>query len=351
MRRLRFPLALALLAALGGCSLFGGEEDPVEQRREALKLPPDLSMEQRQDALRVPGETQGGAVTASGAGGTVVPQPRRVSVQRVGGDRWITVDAPPRRVWGWLGDYLEARGVAVARRQETLGILETEWLFTRKPVTRGAFAPTLPGPERATVADRYLLRVEPGRNDGTTDVFVAHRRTARQSDDGWRLLGPDPFLEAEVLRGLMVYLGVEAEDSFQRVASAQPTGEGAELGRGDDGRLRIRLPGGFFDAWRRVGLALDRAAFTVTRRERAERFVEFRYDTRARTGPEEQGFFESLAFWRDEPIPPTVERFRLSFAEAAGGEATRVTLLHANGDTVSTELSEEILGLLAEQIR
>lgn len=349
MTRLRFPLVAMLLTALGGCSLLGlGSDSPEEARIEELKVPPDLEVEERGGSLSVP---ESGTVTASGDRGPVLPQPRRVSVQRVGGDRWLSVAAGPPEVWGWLGDFLERQGVEIDRRREDLGILETEWLYTNKPLARGAFAPVLPGPEDATVADRYLLRVEPGGEVGTADVFVAHRRAARRGDDGWQLLGPDPFLEAEVLRSLLIYLGVQAEESFERVAEPAPAGPGAELIRAESGALGIVLGSTFFDAWRRVGLALDRAAFTVAARERSERYVDIRYDTRAQTGPEEAGFFESIAFWRDEPIPETVETFRLRFVEGAEDGTTRVTLTRPDGGSVPAELNEEILGLLAEQIR
>ncbi len=350
MAHRRFLWLAAGLLTLSGCGFFGGNEAPRAGSPEALKLPPELELDRGEVALSIPGREDTTA-TASGSSG-LLPEPQRVRVKRAGSDRWLLVGAEPAQVWSWLPDFLETRGVTIERKRPEAGIIETEWIYTKKPLTRGPFAPTVDSREAATAADRYLLRVEPGPQSRTAEVFVAHRRAARQGSESWRLLARDPFLESEVLRSLAVFMGVEVEDSFQRVAGAEAAGGKAELRRTDEGDLRVLVPNGFADAWRRVGLALDRAAFTVVNRDRSERYVDVRFDTREARGDEdEESFFGSLAFWRSETVPETVRRLRLSFRERGDGRATQIRLTSPDGEAVTAERREEILGVLAEQIR
>jgi outer membrane protein assembly factor BamC len=349
MPSLRLPLFLAAVAALSGCGFFGGDEAPRTGSAEALKLPPDLELERSERALTVPGDRDTTA-TASG-GGQVLPESQNFRVKRAGTDRWLQVAAPPSEVWTWLPRFLEAKGIEVERKRPGAGIVETEWVYTRKPLTRGAFAPQVGSRKDATAADRYLLRVEPGPSAGTTEVFVAHRRAARQGPESWRLLPRDPFMEAEVLRGLAVFMGAEIEKSVERIAKAEQADTGAELISTDTGETRVLVPGDFFDSWRRVGLALDRAAFTVVERNRDQRYVDVRFDTKEGADEDEEGFFDSLAFWRSEGIPETIRRLRLVFRESKDGNATEVALESPDDEAVSPERREEILAVLAEEIR
>lgn len=349
MPQLRMPLLLAATAVLGGCGFFSSPDTPEERASEALQLPPDLDLERGEDALSIPGRDDTTA-TASG-GGDLLPEPQRVRVKRAGSDRWLLVGAEPSEVWSWLPNFLTRQGVEVETKRPEAGILETEWIYTQKPLTRGPFAPGVDSRQEATAADRYLLRVEPGPQSGTSEVYVAHRRVARQGGDSWRLLQRDPFLEAEVLRSLAVFMGVEIEDSVERVAEASGAETGAELERTSGGELRVIVPNGFPDAWRRVGLAVDRAAFTVVSRDREQGYVDVRFDTREGEGDDEGGFFDSLAFWDSEDIPETVRRLRLTLREQNEGGPTQITLTSPDGDSVSRERREEILGVLAEEIR
>jgi len=353
-RRLTTTLALAIPLALSGCSLFGGGSDNTKQDQiEKLQVPPDLTLEKDSSALTIPEGEQNNKtqkpVTASGHEANVAPDIANVSVHRAGGDRWLTVDASPSKTWGWVDDYLKRQGVAIARSNAELGVIETEWLYTNQPVSGGVFAPTVSGPDKATVADRYLLRVEPGFKQGTTDVFVAQRRAARDSQGDWRLMSSDPFLEAELLRSLSVYFGANEQQSFENVATAEAAPATTSLERDKDGRLTLTIDNAFPNAWRRMGLALDRGGFTVIDRNRAKHYYAIRYDTRARVGPEKKSFFSSLAFWRDNP-PPSVKTFHIVL-EKTGSDRTRARVNTDDGKSASADLTEQILGLIQDQIR
>jgi outer membrane protein assembly factor BamC len=345
----RIPIKAAVAAVLplliAGCGVFGGDE--LEQRREAgdLRIPPDLEIVRDPLALTVP-DIEGEAEAQTPE--PVLPESPRVEVTRFGELRWITVDSPPEEVWAGLERFLDAQGVPLDTERPALGLVETEWLYTARPFGRGPFAPRVEERGAAEVADRYLIRVERGAGQGDADVFVAHRRLARDDSGDWRYVGADPFLEAELLRSLAVYFGVPPQQSVRRVAGAGNVAPAAGIERTDSGDPVLVLEQDFFDAWRRVGLALDRAAFTVSQRNRDQRYYEIRYDTQADTVRPEEGFFESLAFWRED-IPETVATYRLTFEPVE--QATRLRLVTAAGEPAPADLAEEILVLLRERLQ
>lgn len=338
--------AAVLPLVLAGCGVFGGD-DSLQEQREAgdLRIPPDLEIVRDPLALTVPEiESEAEAQTPE----PVLPQSRRVSVTRFGELRWITVDSPPEQVWEGLGEFLDAQGVPLDTERPALGLVETEWLYTAKPFGRGPFAPRVEERGAAQVADRYLIRVERGESEREADVFVAHRRLARDQQGNWRYVGADPFLEAELLRSLAIYFGVPPSESVRRVAGATGVAPTPDIERNEAGQPVLDLEQEFLNAWRRVGLALDRAAFTITQRNREQRYYQLRYDTQADSARPEEGFFESLAFWRED-IPDTVATYRLVFDDLEQG--TRLRLTTEQGEPAPDALAGEILALLRERLQ
>lgn len=327
-------LAAGLLLFVAGCSQPERLDTP-ETRDERLKVPPDLVSPETDNAVRVPAVDGGEDGGESEAGSRpVLPQTVGVEVRRDGALRWLNVAAEPRQVYRWARDYLQRLGVEVARSAPSLGVLETGWLYHGAPVTRGVFAPVVEEAEAAEVADRYILRLEPGETAGTTDVFLAHRRIQRGPDGGWRPSGPEPFLEAEFLRGFMLYLGVAEAESLQRLRASAGAGPSARLVRLASGQTGLRLDAGMESGWRRVSQALDRAGFTVVSRDSGRRQFVVRYDPQAST--------------RESDDDSRVPRYRLTLQRAGDG----VVLTAEPVDTAAGEASvaERILALIGEQL-
>lgn len=342
---LHAALAALLLTGLIGCTstheIVGGDSPG-----DRLKLPPDLSPEKSSTLMSIPGEAAAGEQKSDT--GPVLLKPDGITVHRDGRDRWLEVQAPPGKVWQWVSDFVKKNGLPVAHSDPRLGLLETDWLYSAKPLTHGVFAPAVVDRSAASVADRYLIRLEEGAQAGTTDIFIAHRRVARNDQDEWRLRGEDPFLEAEFMRALLVDLGGRRAASLQRVVQGDTTAAQPQLRRLDDKTPVLVLHDHFFEAWRRVGLALDRAGFTVVDRDRSARHYFVRYDTRAESGPKDKGFWETLAFWRND-IPDTVEKYRIDLTEDASD--TQVTVHQLGGTPADEDIAGKMLALLEEKLR
>lgn len=108
----------------------------------------------------------------------------------------------------------------------------------------------------------------------------------------------------------------------------------------------LLLPVSFYEAWRRVGLAVDRLGFTLEDRNRAAGQYFVRYDPRADKAKREKGFLESLAFWRSDPDQLALYIIQLT----QDGQQTAVTVTDEEGAAAPAAVAERILTLLHEQL-
>lgn len=354
MRRSTACLALALiLVPLQGCETMKAlgvvPSDPNAERAERLRLPPDLSAQGVNDRLAVPGsgrysdyQQSRDQLTAAATG---------VDVRKAGGQRWLEVQAAPGEVWRALHNYLKEQGLTIARESRTLGVIETEWVLRPVAISRGVFAPAVKDPADASVADHYQFRVEPGEQPDTSEVYVVHRRMAQRegaAEEAWGLRPGEPFLEAEMLRGLMVFLGTPSPEAIQQIAKAEAAAGGPTLENNASGELRLVLSDSFFNGWRRIGVAIDRLGFSVEDRDRSQGEYFVRYDPKAELGPREEGLLDAIAFWRKKQ-PDSLALYVIK-VRGEGGE-TVVDVRTEDGAPAPAEVSERVLALLSEQLR
>ncbi|MGB2818531.1 MAG: outer membrane protein assembly factor BamC, partial [Burkholderiaceae bacterium] len=133
-------------------------------------------------------------------------------------------------------------------------------------------------------------------------------------------------------------------------AAAAPTAQQARVVKGPDGRSeRLDIDDGFDRAWRRVGLALDRGAFTVEDRDRGKgiyfvRYLDPDYEAKAKS---DQGFL-SRVFSSDKPIP--APQYRVVVTGQSNNQ-TVVTVQGADGKPERSPAGDRILALLNDQLR
>ena len=350
MSRLVFVVLAALSLLATGC-MFGKGPDSDVASKGPLTLPPDLTPQQSSTTMAIPEEARTSPPRGQQQSDSedVLPRPDKVTLHWNGHEHWLEVEAPPRVVWNWLEQFIKERELELAHTDPRLGIMETAWLFSAPPVTRGLFAPSVVDRTAASVADRYLIRLERGVRQDTSEVFVAQRRLVRDQQGQWRLAEGDRFLEGEFMAALTAELGGASAPSASApvVSQDSPSEPKPRMRQLDDGRSALILPDRFFKAWRRIGLALDRAGFTVVDRDRSARHYFVRYDTRAEVGPKEKGLLDTVAFWRSD-IPDTVEKYRIDLNEA--NDDIQVTVHRFDGSPAAEGISDKILGLVEEQL-
>jgi outer membrane protein assembly factor BamC len=204
--------------------------------------------------------------------------------------------------------------------------------------------------------DKFRTRFEPGAEPGTTDIFISHRgmeevyTSSAKDDTRWQPRPPNPELEAEMLRRLMVRLGSENQRAAASVAAAKAEPR-AKLARSNDGAGTLEVYERFDRAWRRVGLALDRVGFTVEDRDRSKGLYFVRYvDSDANTKKGSGGWLDKLSFWKSsDPVASAKVQYRIHVSES--GQNTTVQVLSSEGGTDKSETAKKILDLLYQQLQ
>jgi len=382
---LRRVAALSVIAAvsvaLAGCETFGSNTSMGKRidykstsSAPALEIPPDLDTPRFDDRFSAPTTASGLAAQQSGGRAKqteLLPQNPDARVVRAGTERWLVVRATPEQAWNTARQFWTDLGFVVAVEQPAIGVMETDWAENRAEIpndpVRNLIGKYIDIFYTTYKRDKFRTRIERGIEPGTVEVFISHRGMEQvpttKIDGGspaafaWAVLPPNPNVEAEMLGRMMLRFGAPqpavttALAATAAPAPGQPaTGDKARLERSPDGTVKLVIDDSFDQAWRRVGLALDRTGFTVVDRDRTSGLYYVRYadpDSDA-TKAREAGWLDKLMFWKtDDKDRP--EQYRIKVAEEPPKSA--VTVQDPKGATDRSANSERILALLREQLR
>ena len=372
-------VTLVLLGiAVAGCSSVSDvipDSKKVEYKSAGkvptLEVPPDLSQVARDDRYAVPDAAGKGSATfsaysadrtpaAQAQNTTVLPTVDKVRVERSGNQRWLVVTAPADQLWGTVKDFWQETGFIIVVERPDAGVMETDWAEDRAKIggdfirnTVGKFLDSL---YSTGERDKFRTRFEPGSEPGTTDIFISHRgmeevyTSSAKDDTRWQPRPPDPELEADMLRRLMVRLGSENQRAATSVAAAKAEPR-AKLASSNDGTGTLEVYERFDRAWRRVGLALDRVGFTVEDRDRSKGLYFVRYvDPERDTKKTDTGWLSKLNFWKSsDPVASDKVQYRIHVSES--GQNSTVQVLSSEGGTDKSETAKKILALLYQQLQ
>jgi outer membrane protein assembly factor BamC len=367
----------ALMASLTGCGMIGSVvgNDKVDyksaKKASTLDVPPDLTQLQKDNRYSLP-DSSNGIATASGynaqkgtgpvasvqAGTAVAPAAMNdIRVERAGNQRWLVVKQTPEQLWPQLKQFWEDAGFTLALDMPTAGIMETEWNENRAKIPqdfiRNTVGKVFDSLYSSGERDKFRTRLERGA-DGNTEIYISHRGAqevvtgAQKETTMWTARPNDPGLEAQFLARLMTKLG-STEDAQAKTAVAtaivQPQ-HATLVGAGAD--RAVSVDEGFDRAWRRVGLALDRAGFTVEDRDRTQGTYFVRYVNQ--DAGETKGFFSKLFSWGESESDKEAQRYRIAVKAGAGSDSL-VTVLNNTGKPETGPVAEKILTLLHEQLK
>ena len=364
-------LAIALL--LGGCGsgglvdrtteAIGLEDKAVEykkskQAESALELPPGLSSSQIEDSMAIPGGVSYSQYAKSDQQTRqrlVLPEPEGIVVERDRDKRWLVIQEDAEQLWPKLREFWLEMGFLLTIENPQVGIMETDWKENRADIPgdmiRDFLQSVLDTAYSAPTRDSFRLRLEEGTQPGVTEVFVTHRGVVeRVSGDTivWETRVPEPELEAEMLRRIMVYLGVAKEKANDQLM-VKGQAVRAQIIKDQQGDMLINYQLAYPLAWRTVGVALDRIGFTVEGRDRSQGIYYVRYsDPLASNKKNEQGILSKLIFWGSDD---DLSQMQYQVALAGDEVSTQVIVLDEGGQRDNSKTSQRILSLLAEQIR
>jgi outer membrane protein assembly factor BamC len=382
------PAALRLLVALGlagfaaGCSTSDfaalAGSDPVDYKSRAVKtnpleVPPDLqqlpgnnrnapqsasiSAAARQGAVAAaPAATAATAtpvVSTTGAVTTVTAGNMRI--ERSGDQRWLVVDQTPEQLWPKVKAFWLDRGFTLLIENREAGVMETDWAENRakldSDIIRQSLGRFLGSAYSTGERDKYRTRIE--RTATGSEIFISHRgmvevyTSATKDNTAWTQRPSEPHLEADSLARLMVALGTPNDAARAAVAAAQPRPERARV-LSDQPGAALQVDDSFERAWRRVGVALDRAGFTVEDRDRAGGLYFVRYIDPKTAAKSEPGLL-TRAFGIGGPPPEPPPRYRIALK--GEGDKTLVSVLDAKGSPEGGEVGQRIVSVLVEDLK
>jgi outer membrane protein assembly factor BamC len=385
MRPLKFIRLLGSIAAalaLVSCSSLSSIELPSKKvdyksatQLPPLEIPPDLTRPSADDRFVVPDVNPKGTATFSAyskersgeaqpVNSTVLPSQESARVERAGTQRWLVVKGDPDTLWPIVKDFWQEIGFVVNVEMPEAGVMETDWAENRAKLPDGIIRNTLgkllDSVYSTSERDKFRTRLERSSEKGMTEIYVSHRGmeevyvTPDRDQTKWQPRPPDPELEAEMLRRLMVRFGVQqdrakAQLTASTAAAAAPR---AKLSSGKGSTGTLLLDEQFDRAWRRVGLALDRVGFTVEDRDRSKGLYYVRYidpELDNKNYKPQGGWLSKLKFWESSSSKPKTEQYRILVKDIESG--AEVNVLNKEGAREQSETASRILSLLYEQLK
>jgi len=346
-----------------------------KKQREAaenLEIPPDLIAGDFDDALDVPTIGGGGATTYSqyagerskrsqiASSGEVLPDVQGAELRRDGDKRWLEIQGSPQQVWPRAVSFWREQGILLVEQNPATGVMKTDWLENRAEIRKDFVTNVLrkvaDGLYATATRDQYRVRIEPGITRGTTDLYLTHRAmeerftrnaVGEETSTVWEPAPSDPDKEAEMLRRLLVYMGVTEQRADRQLSQQGQAAPKSRLETGAGGEVALVISDEYRNAWRLTGVALDRVGFAVEDRDRTQGIYYVRYDDPSK-GQEKEGWASKLAFWRSNDVD-TVTRYQVKLT--GGGDETRVVVRDQVGRRDDSPTANRILTLLNDQIR
>jgi outer membrane protein assembly factor BamC len=370
-------------------------------KQSSLAVPPNM-MDETSDQRSLPpqgGETSLSALkqvqTDAPPSDTtqVLPQVPGMHIQRDGTESWLVIDSKtPDEVWPQVRRFWQEQGFLLVVDQRDKGVMETDWNETHQKISDGLVRNTLSWATGNSYVsaerNKYRTRLETSPAGGTY-VFISQKGLSEQlsgsnnDNTQWVPSPNDPALETEYLKRLMMTLasakpGVpdaqiadEAEAkakanatdakskgpdaaaaavAAQNVAdSGRASGRSASSSSDSGGQYtstELTLSESYDRAWLRVGVALDRANFTVDDRDRTKGIYYVRYvDPRDMTS-DEQGFWNQIFHGRKEKV---AKQYKLN-VRAVTENQTRVAIVDDGGQIDSSRPAREIMSLVISEL-
>jgi outer membrane protein assembly factor BamC len=369
-------ITLACAATLAGCSgpSLLANSSKVDYRSEAVKtteldVPPDLTQLARDNRYR----PQSGVISASSVAerpvGVAAASPTVAAValnavegtriERQGNNRWLVTNRTPEQLWPLLQSFWQESGFTLAVDNAPAGFMETAWAENRAKLPQDFIRRALGRlADRAFdtgTRDQFRTRLE--RTAAGTEIYIAHRAAVEEFSGTnresavWRAGPNDPQLEAEFLARLLVKLGgKDAAGARPAVAAAperpSPPPVASPSAAAPATATSLEVNEAFERAYRRVGLSLDRAGFTVEDRDRSAGLYFVRYVPGV-PGAEEPGFLARLFSSKDAQTPV---RYRV-LVKGSGEGKSLVTVQNSQGQPETGDAAKRIISLISNDLR
>ncbi|MEX3592892.1 MAG: outer membrane protein assembly factor BamC [Burkholderia sp.] len=310
----------------------------------------------------------------------VVPVTPGMHLQRDGTESWLVIDdQAPAAVWPQIRRFWQEQGFLLVIDQREKSVMETDWNETYPSVNQGLIRSVITkamGNSYVTAErNKYRTRLDTAPNGGTY-VFISQKGmrealTGPHNDSSkWETRPNNPVLETEYLKRMMAVLAqndarAKASGTTAAVAApantkkgggaAQKAANSAALvhssshfvsGNVPDVSSELTLSEPYDRSWLRVGLALNRANFTVDDLDRTKGLYYVSYVDPKALIETESGFWTQLFQGKKEK---TAKQYLVN-VKALTQDQTRVAIVDASGNVDSTSPARQIMALLANHL-
>jgi outer membrane protein assembly factor BamC len=324
---------------------------PLEVPPDLTKLPSDAS--QNADTYSAyAAERQTAKIGTS----TVLPDFKNIQLERDGDIRWIRVKADKKELWVDIKNFLGDIGLAIQTENPATGIIETDWAENRARYGQGGgiFSTLFRKFDDTGERDKYRIRIEEDSQSGWYDVYVAHQGLVEVVTSGggdsieqtaWTRRPSDPGLEAEMLRLMMVYLGVDNKKASELLASGIRKARAVLETDKQDGTRYILVKASLVRTQRRLETTLDRMGAQTVASEDGGNLLTITYLLPKDEKINKSGFFSRLLQGGERKAG--TYRIRIN----SSGEETDLRLVDKNGKPDTSERASEVLEILFDRLK
>jgi len=193
---------------------------------------------------------------------------QNVEVKRDAHRRWLLVDMPSSEVWSLSKEFFRSYGFKIAKENQKIGILETDYLEidTKVPdkslgAIRAALSKALSTQYGLPIADKYRIRIESLSDPNQSEVYLTLTSIGEVVKGEQRLWQPrekDVELETEMLLKFMVFLGSDRSEAISKIQASNEKRESpVSVIKSENGYATLVFPYNKKQAWSYLGWGLD----------------------------------------------------------------------------------------------
>ena len=346
-------IMLVIIAA--GCSNASKRIYEESTYGKPLEVPPDLTLPNFDEGLELSAGSGRAAPMTAAAGPAplgILPNQDNIVLARDGAQRWLVLNGEPAQVWSWVRDFWLKRGFALSMEDPATGIMETEWSQRQANFPTDSSGP-IKGDSKiyaVPTREKFRVRFDRGEKPGTTELYLSHRGVELSQQDkmlAWHLRPTDLELENELLKQLMVHLGVAQEKAGGILAAPKEIIKRATVGADTQGVAVVHIDEDFARVWRRVELALDRLDYSIEDRDRSTGvFFVVAQNSPAELGEDKKKSWIRRLFSKDTDAQ---RQYRIVLKDE--GEATNVYIRDKSGEKLDNALAEPVLKQLQTKLQ
>ena len=351
LKKISYTLGLAATLVLSACGSLGSVSSgskidyKSQVKGSPLEVPPGLSDYDKSKQYQLEGDgVRFSSINHDPTAQTPTTQllvtAKDMSIEKAGDTRWLVIKRPAEQVWPVLQEFWEDNGFTIRSNSPKLGVIETDWAENRAGLPQTGLRKVL-GKALDTLYDtgtRDMFKTRVERTSDGVEVYISHRgmeevyTSSSKESTTWQPRAADPQLEAEFLRRLMVKLGTNEKEAQTVLANSVNNSKGATIS-GDT----LVVADTIENAWRRVGLSLDRAGLSVVDRDYSSRIY---FVT---PSPDDRGIFR-------KSFGKLNETYQVKF-KALNANQTEVAFFDKSGAPVDDKGVQKVLKTLQNSLK